>query len=71
MMLEFESRTYKYIGVKEQHIRELFSTIPTHYYQVLNRLVDRDDTYAGYPLLVARIRGRRTSRGARGRSLAA
>lgn len=64
MFLEFEGRTYRHIGVKEQQIRDLFDAIPTHYYQELNRLIDRTDAYAEYPLPVKRIRGRRRSRGA-------
>lgn len=62
MILEFEGRAYRHIGAKEQHIRELFGTTPTHYYQELNRIIDRESAYAHAPLLVHRIRARRTTR---------
>lgn len=62
MILDFEDQTYRHIGVKEQHIRELFGVTPTHYYQELNRLIDRVEAYTHKPLLTQRIRARRTTR---------
>ncbi len=57
MILDFEYRLYKYIGAKEQDIRELFGVTATRYYQELNQLIDREDAYASQPLLVQRVRG--------------
>ena len=62
MMLRFEAERYKYIGAKDQAIRDLFGVIPTHYYQELNQLVDRADAYAAYPMVVKAIRRRRRHR---------
>jgi len=39
-ILAFERQWWKYAGVKEDAIKELFSMSATRYYQVLNALVD-------------------------------
>lgn len=62
MILDFAGAHHNYIGVKEQAIRERFDVVPTHYYQELNRLVDREAANAHAPMLVSRIRSRRKSR---------
>ena len=61
-ILAFESQWWKYAGAKEQAIRELFDLSATHYYQILNALIDTEDALAHDPMLVKRLRRLRTSR---------
>jgi hypothetical protein len=61
-MLALERQWWKYAGAKEQAIRELFDLSATHYYQLLNALIDREDALAHDPMLVKRLRRLRTSR---------
>jgi Protein of unknown function (DUF3263) len=61
-ILAFESQWWKYAGAKEQAIRELFDLSATHYYQILNTLIDTEDALAHDPMLVKRLRRLRTSR---------
>ena len=49
-------------AAKEQAIRELFNLSATHYYQILNALIDTEDALAHDPMLVKRLRRLRTSR---------
>jgi hypothetical protein len=57
-----ERQSWKYAGAKEQAIRELFDLSATHYYQILNALIDTEDALAHDPMLVKRLRRLRTSR---------
>ncbi|MDQ0822646.1 hypothetical protein QFZ69_003525 [Arthrobacter sp. V1I7] len=61
-MLSLERQWWKYAGAKEQAIRELFDLSATHYYQILNALIDTEDALAHDPMLVKRLRRLRTSR---------
>jgi hypothetical protein len=61
-MLALERQWWKYAGAKEQAIRELFDLSATHYYQILNSLIDTEDALAHDPMLVKRLRRLRTSR---------
>ncbi len=61
-MLALERQWWKYAGAKEQTIRELFGLSATHYYQILNALIDTEDALAHDPMLVKRLRRLRTSR---------
>ena len=61
-ILAFERQWWKYAGVKEDAIKELFSMSATRYYQVLNALVDRPEALAADPMLVKRLRRLRASR---------
>lgn len=61
-MLGLERQWWKYAGAKEQAIRELFDLSATHYYQILNTLIDTEDALAHDPMLVKRLRRLRTSR---------
>ncbi|PYI39355.1 DUF3263 domain-containing protein [Arthrobacter psychrolactophilus] len=61
-MLELERQWWKYAGAKEQAIRDTFNLSATHYYQVLNALIDTDAAMAHDPMLVKRLRRLRTSR---------
>ena len=61
-MLALERQWWKYAGAKEQAIRELFDLSATHYYQLLNVLIDSEAALAHDPMLVKRLRRLRTSR---------
>ncbi|WP_427016470.1 DUF3263 domain-containing protein [Pseudarthrobacter sp. P1] len=61
-MLALERQWWKYAGAKEQAIRELFDISATHYYQILNALIDTEAALAHDPMLVKRLRRLRTSR---------
>lgn len=61
-MLALERQWWKYAGAKEQAIRELFDLSATHYYQILNALIDSEDALAHDPMLVKRLRRLRTTR---------
>lgn len=61
-MLSLERQWWKYSGAKESAIRDLFDLSATHYYQILNALIDTDEALAHDPMLVKRLRRLRTSR---------
>lgn len=61
-LLAFERQWWKYSGLKEQAIRELFGVSPTRYNQLVNRLLDRPEAMAADPMLVKRLRRVRSSR---------
>ncbi|OLT48001.1 hypothetical protein BJF85_14060 [Saccharomonospora sp. CUA-673] len=61
-VLAFERQWWKYAGAKEQAVRELFAMSPTRYYQILNRLIDKQDAMRADPMLVKRLRKARASR---------
>ncbi|MCZ2402580.1 DUF3263 domain-containing protein [Paenarthrobacter sp. Z7-10] len=61
-VLALERQWWKYAGAKEQAIREIFDLSATHYYQILNALIDTQDALAHDPMLVKRLRRLRTSR---------
>ncbi|MCY0906115.1 DUF3263 domain-containing protein [Arthrobacter sp. H14-L1] len=61
-MLTLERQWWKYAGAKEQAIFELFDISATHYYQILNVLIDTEAALAHDPMLVKRLRRLRTSR---------
>ncbi|MDQ0278945.1 hypothetical protein QO003_003248 [Arthrobacter silviterrae] len=61
-MLALERQWWKYAGAKEQAIRDLFDLSATHYYQILNALIDTEAALAHDPMLVKRLRRLRTSR---------
>ena len=48
-ILAFERQWWKFAGVKEDAIKELFAMSATRYYQVLNALVDRPEALAADP----------------------
>ncbi|MEU3274640.1 DUF3263 domain-containing protein [Saccharomonospora sp. NPDC006951] len=61
-VLAFERQWWKYAGAKEQAIRELFGMSPTRYYQILNRLIDKQEAMRADPMLVKRLRKVRAAR---------
>ena len=61
-MLDFERTWWRYAGVKESSIKELFNLTPPAYYQLLNNLIDRNEALLAEPILVKRLRRLRDSR---------
>ncbi len=61
-MLDFERTWWRYAGVKESSIKELFNLTPPVYYQLLNNLIDRSEALIAQPILVKRLRRLRDSR---------
>jgi hypothetical protein len=61
-MLALEREWWKYSGAKEQAIRDLFTMSATHYYQLLNALIDTEAALAHDPMLVKRLRRLRSTR---------
>ncbi|GGC89711.1 hypothetical protein GCM10011512_15850 [Tersicoccus solisilvae] len=61
-MLTLERQWWKYAGAKEQVIRETFDLSATHYYQILNALIDTEAALAHDPMLVKRLRRQRATR---------
>lgn len=55
-VLVFERRRWRHVGAKEQAIRDEFGFSPTHYYQILNTLLDDPAALAHSPALVNRLR---------------
>lgn len=64
-MLEFERFWWRHAGSKEQAIRETFGLSATHYYRLLNALLDRPAAVEFDPLVVGRLRRLRASRARR------
>ncbi|MDO5635198.1 MAG: DUF3263 domain-containing protein [Micrococcus sp.] len=60
-VLELESQRWRYSGAKDQAIRDRLNLTPTAYYQILTGLLDREAAVADRPLLVKRLRARRTT----------
>lgn len=61
-MLDFEREWWKYAGAKEQAISARFDLSTTRYYELLNRLIDRDEAVEYDPMLVKRLRRLRAQR---------
>lgn len=61
-VLEFETRRFKNAGRKEQAIRDEFDISPTHYFQIVNALLDDPAALAHDPTLVSRLRRLREQR---------
>lgn len=61
-LLAFERSWWKMEGSKERAVRERFGMSATRYYQLLNELIDRPEALAEDPMLVRRLRRRRSAR---------
>lgn len=61
-ILDFERSWWRFGGAKEEAIREQFDLTATRYYQLLNRLIDRQDALEADPVLVRRLRRLRQTR---------
>jgi hypothetical protein len=64
-MLEFERLWWRHAGAKEQAIRETFELSSTHYYRLLNALLDVPAAVEFDALVVGRLRRLRASRARR------
>jgi Protein of unknown function (DUF3263) len=64
-ILDFERRVWRSPGAKELEIRESFAMSATRYYQLLNELIDRPEAAEFDPVLVKRLRARRSRRAGR------
>ena len=62
-ILAFERSLWRSGGVKDREIQGAIGISPTRYYQLLNELIDRPAAAEFDPVLVARLRRRRTARG--------
>ena len=61
-ILDFERTWWRFGGAKEEAIRDEFELTATRYYQVLNRLIDREAALEADPVLVRRLRRLRQHR---------
>lgn len=61
-ILDFEREWWKYAGAKEQAIKARFDLSTTRYYELLNRLIDREAAVEHDPMLVKRLRRLRAQR---------
>ena len=61
-ILDFERQWWKYAGVKDAAINELFQISAKEYYELLNNLIDRPDAMTAAPLLIKRLRRLREAR---------
>ena len=64
-ILDFERRPWRSPGAKELAIRESFAMSATRYYQLLNELIDQPEAAAFDPVLIKRLRARRSKRARR------
>lgn len=55
-VLALEARSWRTSGAKERAVREELGLSATRYYQILNRLLDRQEALAHDPVLVNRLR---------------
>jgi hypothetical protein len=61
-ILKLERQIWRFLGVKEQAIRDQLDVSATRYYQELNALIEREAALAFDPLLVKRLRRLRAQR---------
>lgn len=54
-VLDVASRTWKYAGAKEDHVRRTTGLTPIRYYQVLNSLTGNADAWEYAPQALARV----------------
>ena len=55
LTLQLEGVRFKYAGIKETRVRELFGETPARYYQRLDGLLERPEALAAYPMTVRRL----------------
>lgn len=61
-ILAFERQWWRYVGAKENAIRDQFGVSPTRYYQLLNQLLEKPEALRADPMLVKRLRKTRSAR---------
>ena len=69
-ILDIQGMPFKYQGAREALIRDELGLTATHFYQLLNMIIDTEPAMAYNPMLVKRLRARRVSRGTRRRLVA-
>lgn len=55
LTIQLEGVRFKYAGVKETRVRELFGESMTRYCQRVDALIDRPEVLAAYPMTVRRL----------------
>lgn len=55
-IMALEGRWWRTPGAKDEAIRTELGITPTRYYQLLARMLDREDVEAAHPVLVHRLR---------------
>ena len=61
-LLDFEARWPGHTSIKEEAVRVELDLAAARYYQLLGRLIEREDALAYDPLLVGRLRRSRDDR---------
>ncbi|WP_198410832.1 DUF3263 domain-containing protein [Microbacterium halophytorum] len=61
-LLEFERDRPRPCSAKDEDIRQLLGTTPSHYYVLLGRAIDTDDAAALDPIFTRRLREQRDRR---------
>lgn len=61
-LLDFEARWPGHTSAKEEAVRADLDLAPARYYQLLGRLIEREDALAYDPLLTGRLRRGRDDR---------
>lgn len=61
-IIAIEAQRWKWVGVKDQHIRETLGISATRYYQLLDAMLDDAQAEARWPMEVRRLRRLREAR---------
>jgi hypothetical protein len=61
-ILEFERRSWRHKGAKEEAIRTVFGLSAARYYQMLNAVIDSPDALRHDPMLIKRLQRAREAR---------
>jgi hypothetical protein len=61
-ILDFERRTWRHRGAKEEAIRDVFGLSAARYYQLLNAVIDSPDAVRHDPMLIKRLQRARDAR---------
>jgi hypothetical protein len=61
-ILDFERRTWRHRGAKEEAIRDVFGLSAARYYQLLNAVIDSPDALRHDPMLIKRLQRARDAR---------
>ncbi|MCU1543403.1 MAG: hypothetical protein JWM50_1268 [Microbacteriaceae bacterium] len=61
-ILDFERRSWRHRGAKEEAIRDVFGFSAARYYQMLNAVIDSPDALRHDPMLIKRLQRARDAR---------
>jgi hypothetical protein len=61
-ILDFERRSWRHRGAKEEAIRDVFGLSAARYYQLLNAVIDSPEALRHDPMLIKRLRRVRDAR---------